>query len=107
RRADDGLRRSRGGHGTEGILVAAEAVQHRSVVGGLDHRCTEQAQTRASVRNADTERSVDPHVRKHAGPSGVLALRDGRDAFAVRMQLADAAVRKLDCQYYIWRNDLS
>src|SRR6478609_9303664 len=41
------------------------------------------------------------------GQSGVLALRDGRDAFAARLRLADQAQRTLDAQYYIWRDDLS
>ncbi|MFT3720012.1 phospholipase D-like domain-containing protein [Pseudorhodoferax sp.] len=52
-------------------------------------------------------RAVQPLARAHPGCSGVLALPHGRDAFAVRMQLADAAERTLDVQYYIWRNDLS
>ncbi len=43
----------------------------------------------------------------HAGESGLVALHDGRDSFAARVLLADAAVRTLDVQYYIWRNDLS
>jgi putative cardiolipin synthase len=43
----------------------------------------------------------------HPGESGVFALRDGRDAFAARALLADAAQRTLDVQYYIWHADLS
>jgi putative cardiolipin synthase len=34
-------------------------------------------------------------------------LPDGRDAFAARALLADAAERTLDARYYIWHNDLS
>lgn len=34
-------------------------------------------------------------------------MRDGREAFAARALLADAAERTLDIQYYIWRNDMS
>jgi cardiolipin synthase C len=49
----------------------------------------------------------DPLTRAHAGTSGVVPLRDGRDAFAARALLADAAERTLDVQYYIWRNDMS
>jgi putative cardiolipin synthase len=37
----------------------------------------------------------------------VYALPDGRDAFAARVFLADAAERTLDARYYIWHNDLS
>ncbi|UUZ48288.1 hypothetical protein LP420_36245 [Massilia sp. B-10] len=33
------------------------------------------------------------------------ALLDGRDAFAARVMMADAAERSLDVQYYIWRDD--
>lgn len=53
------------------------------------------------------EESLAAQTRAHAGESGLVALHDGRDSFAARVQLADAAVRTLDVQYYIWRNDLS
>jgi putative cardiolipin synthase len=46
-------------------------------------------------------------VQAHPGLSGVFALPDGRDAFAARVLLADAAERTLDARYYIWPNDLS
>ncbi len=52
-------------------------------------------------------RSVVPRARLHPGQSGIVELRDGRDAFAARVLLADAAERTLDLQYYIWRNDMS
>lgn len=48
-----------------------------------------------------------PRVRLHPGKSGIVELRDGREAFAARALLADAAERTLDIQYYIWRNDMS
>src|SRR5690349_6750151 len=48
-----------------------------------------------------------PLVRMHPGVSGIYPLRNGRDAFAARALLADAAERTLDVQYYIWRKDLS
>jgi len=50
---------------------------------------------------------VEPRVTAHAGRSGIVTLRDGRDAFAARALLADAAERTLDIRYYIWRNDMS
>jgi putative cardiolipin synthase len=58
---------------------------------------------------ADTHlgRSVEPLAATHPGHSGIVALRDGRDAFAARALLADAAERTLDVRYYIWRNDMS
>ena len=52
-------------------------------------------------------RSVEPRARLHPGQSGVVELRDGRDAFAARGLLADIAERTIDLQYYIWRNDMS
>jgi cardiolipin synthase C len=52
-------------------------------------------------------RSVSPRARLHPGQSGIVELRDGRDAFAARVLLADTAERTLDLQYYIWRNDMS
>ncbi|MGR6035448.1 MAG: phospholipase D family protein [Candidatus Nitrosoglobus sp.] len=52
-------------------------------------------------------KSVLPLAQVHPGKSGVVPLRDGRDAFAARMLLADAAERTLDVQYYIWHNDMS
>jgi putative cardiolipin synthase len=52
-------------------------------------------------------RSVAPRARQHPGQSGVVELRDGRDAFAARVLLTDIAERTLDLQYYIWRNDMS
>ena len=51
--------------------------------------------------------SVDPETAGRPGLSGVLLLNDGRDAFAARVLLADAAERTLDVQYYIWHDDLS
>lgn len=43
----------------------------------------------------------------HPEQSGVAPLAHGADAFAARILLADAAVRSIDVQYYIWRGDLT
>lgn len=51
--------------------------------------------------------AIAPLVAEHPGKSGVYALADGRDAFAARNVLANAAQRSLDVQYYIWRNDIT
>jgi putative cardiolipin synthase len=51
--------------------------------------------------------AIAPLVAAHPGQSGVYGLVDGRDAFAARAVLADAAKRSLDVQYYIWRNDIT
>jgi putative cardiolipin synthase len=51
--------------------------------------------------------AVAPLAAAHPGQSGLYALADGRDAFAARAVLANAARRSLDVQYYIWRNDIT
>ena len=51
------------------------------------------------------DRAVQPGIDAHPGLSGVVALADGREAFAARALLANAAERTLDVQYYIWHND--
>ncbi|KQP38943.1 phospholipase D family protein [Pseudorhodoferax sp. Leaf274] len=50
------------------------------------------------------QQAAAPHA---AGHSGVFLLDQGRDAFATRVLLAEAAERSLDVQYYIWRDDMS
>lgn len=58
---------------------------------------------------ADTRigKAVVPLTAARPGLTGVVPLADGRDAFAARSRLADAAERTLDVQYYIWRDDMS
>jgi putative cardiolipin synthase len=51
--------------------------------------------------------AVAARTRPHPEQSGIVELRNARDAFAARAHLADAAERTLDIQYYIWRNDMS
>ena len=43
----------------------------------------------------------------HQGLTGIASLEDGRDAFAARILLANAAVSSIDVQYYIWRADMT
>lgn len=52
-------------------------------------------------------RVIVPMSQAHPGLSGVFALSSGRNAFAARVRLADAAERSLDVQYYIWHKDMS
>ena len=61
------------------------------------------------VKQTETRlgKAVLPLVRDHPGQCGIVPLRDGRDAFAARVLLADAAEHSLDVQYYIWHDDLS
>jgi cardiolipin synthase C len=46
-----------------------------------------------------------PAVDEHPGLSGFGLLSHGRDAFIVRLALADLAERSLDMQYYVWDGD--
>ncbi|MGZ5200976.1 MAG: phospholipase D family protein [Telluria sp.] len=46
-------------------------------------------------------------IAAHPGMSGFHTIPDGRDAFAARMLLAQAAERTLDVQYYIWSKDMT
>jgi putative cardiolipin synthase len=69
-----------------------------------------RSESRLDPDTADTRlgRAVQAEVARHApGESGVFLLDQGRDAFATRVLLAEAAERTLDVQYYIWRNDMS
>lgn len=61
----------------------------------------------AFVQTDDTRlgKALMPLTMAHPGLAGIHALADGRDAFAARAVLAQAADRSLDVQYYIWRDD--
>ena len=58
---------------------------------------------------ADTRlgRALSAPAADHPGLSGVHLLGNGRDAFAARVLLANAAQRSIDAQYYILRNDVT
>jgi putative cardiolipin synthase len=66
-----------------------------------------RAATMALADTADTGlgKAVLAGTMAHPGLAGIYPLADGRDAFAARAVLAQAAERSLDVQYYIWRND--
>jgi putative cardiolipin synthase len=46
-----------------------------------------------------------PAADEHPGQSGFSLLSHGREAFIVRLALADLAERSLDMQYYMWDGD--
>lgn len=50
---------------------------------------------------------LQPQLAAHAERSGVLVLRDGREALAARLELTELAQRSIDVQYYIWHDDAS
>jgi putative cardiolipin synthase len=52
-------------------------------------------------------RAVADDLATHVGLTGVFPLEDPLGSFAARMDLARAAQRTLDVQYYIWRDDLT
>lgn len=52
-------------------------------------------------------KALTPLTMAHPGLVGIHALADGRDAFAARAVLAQAADCSLDVQYYIWRDDIT
>jgi putative cardiolipin synthase len=65
-----------------------------------------------STRLLDTDdtrigRAIASAVAKHPDKAGVVALPNGRDAFAARALLAHAAERSLVVQYYILEHDIS
>jgi putative cardiolipin synthase len=63
--------------------------------------------TTALAHTEDTRlgRAIAPHVTRKPGETGIYALPDPGSAFAARVQLAAAADRSLDVQYYIWHGD--
>ena len=50
-------------------------------------------------------RAVAPGVLAHPGKTGIHALPEPYDAFAVRVLLARAAEKSLDVQYFVWHGD--
>ncbi len=73
------------------------------------HCKPQQLGRRAQRDGAGTRlgRAIAPLLDSHANLSGVVALQSGRNAFAMRMRLADAAERSLDARYYLWHRDLT
>ena len=51
--------------------------------------------------------TLSKRCKDHQGLTGVASLQDGREAFAARIMLANAAVSSIDVQYYIWRADMT
>ncbi|RJF96788.1 phospholipase D family protein [Noviherbaspirillum cavernae] len=51
--------------------------------------------------------AISPLTAAHPGKAGIYPLVDAHNAFGARVLLAQAAVRTLDIQYYIWRGDMT
>ncbi|MES2320280.1 MAG: phospholipase D family protein [Pseudomonadota bacterium] len=87
-----------------GVLVlAASLLSGCAALPALEGRVASSAL--ADTGATRIGKAVVPLAAAHPGLSGVHVLLEGRDAFAARMMMADAAERSLDVQYYIWRND--
>ncbi|WP_374011340.1 phospholipase D family protein [Massilia sp. Se16.2.3] len=71
----------------------------------LDNRPASTAD--AHTGSTGLGRAVSAGVAAHPGKSGIYPLADGRNAFAARVLLAQAAERTLDVQYYIWHQDMT
>ena len=50
---------------------------------------------------------VLPRAAENPGRSGLARLDDGLNAFAVRLELIDAAEASIDLRYYIWNKDIT
>lgn len=59
------------------------------------------------TRDSPLAQALVPLEAAHPEQSGIFMLRDGREAFAARATLANAAQRSLDVQYYIWHKDIT
>lgn len=70
---------------------------------GRSESCALSAEEAAGTRLGQ---SLQASCREHLGKTGVYALGDPDEAFAIRIQLAAAAERTLDVQYYIWHADV-
>ncbi|HEY1608246.1 MAG TPA: phospholipase D family protein [Paraburkholderia sp.] len=73
----------------------------------LDPRTQSVALSPEQAQTTPLGEAVAGRVAHHPGLSGIDPLADARASFAARMELAEAAKRTLDVQYYIWRDDLT
>lgn len=71
----------------------------------LEPRLESQAITQQEADQTTLGKALRPLTEAHPGLSGVRALGDAHDAFAVRGLLIHSAEKSLDIQYYIWRAD--
>jgi len=61
----------------------------------------------APAEGGPLDQHISPAEARHPGQSGFRLVSDGTEAFVVRMQSAQLAVRSLDVQTYIWHADLT
>lgn len=67
----------------------------------------ERTASYALAHTEDTRlgQTLGVHKAENPGKDGIYSLPSGRDAFALRMVLVEAAQRSIDLQYYIWKGD--
>jgi len=61
----------------------------------------------APAEGGELDRQISPAEDRHPGESGFRLIREGTQAFVVRMQSAQLAARSLDVQTYIWHADVT
>jgi cardiolipin synthase C len=59
----------------------------------------------AASHDTSLGRRLQPLAERHPGESGFRLVNEGREAFALRAALADAAERSIDAQYFLWDVD--
>lgn len=84
------------------LLTTSLSAQTTAETGVADRPLSHALQDTATTPIGQAMASL---VQLHPGQAGVVALADGREAFAARMLLIEAATRTLDIQTYIWRAD--
>ena len=89
------------------LLAAASLWSGCNALPSLDGRSRSLALPDTETADSRLARATSTEAQAHPGQSGVLMLADGREAFATRMLLAEAAERSLDVQVYIWHGDLT
>lgn len=88
------------------LLLATAVLQGCAELPALEGRTPSHAISATSATPATRlGAALAPLGAAHPGMSGLYSLAGGRDAFAARAMLANAAERSLDIQYYIWRKD--
>jgi putative cardiolipin synthase len=61
----------------------------------------------AVAEGGDLDRTISPAEARNPGQSGFRLVKEGTEAFVVRMQSARLATRSLDVQTYIWHADMT
>lgn len=71
----------------------------------LEPRTQSQAISLEEAQSTQLGTALAPLIHEHTGLSGIRALSNAHEAFAVRALLTHAAQKSIDVQYYIWRAD--